>query len=56
MSLGIIIALVLVKTWRIVMIRGILIGIVIGFVFKPQIEQGLRKLVTLVRKNLHREA
>lgn len=37
------------------MFFGILIGIVIGFFFKPQIEIGLKKLIVLIRKNLKRE-
>lgn len=36
------------------MFRGILIGIVIGYFFKPQIEVGVKKVLKVIKGNLKR--
>ncbi len=36
------------------MFRGIIIGIVIGYFFKPQIEVGAKKLIKIIKDNLKR--
>lgn len=34
------------------MFRGIIIGIALGYFFKPQIEVGVRKIVRVIRNNI----
>ncbi len=37
------------------MFRGIIIGIAIGYFFKPQIEMGIKKLIKMIRGNLKKD-
>ncbi len=37
------------------MFRGIIIGVAVGYFFKPQIEAGIKKLVNIIRGNLKKD-